>query len=229
MLKVMKWEFIKRSKEYRIFYFILFAIIVFNLLLPVRAADKVDILLMISSLYGGMVLLYAVLYTIIGPAKDLGNPNIYMEKTAAKKTWEVFGAKLINNFIYLNILYLLDLVLSYALNRFSTENMHYLQLGFNYFIICILGILLPLEVLFFYLLAKSIVFTKNHPTLVTILLFVIVSAQTSKLLEVPAVETVLIDRAFMKLISLVVISAGLFLGSCRLYEKHFDVGVNPNM
>jgi hypothetical protein len=223
MIKVIKWEFIKRSKELKVFYIILIAITIINLLLPIKALDILNIFLVISSLFGGMVFLFVALLTIIGPAKDLGNPNIYMEKTAAKKTWEVLGAKLINNFIYLNILYFLELLLSYALNRFSTENMHYLQLEFNYFTVGIMGILLPLEVLFFYLLAKSLVFTKNHPTLVTIIMFVIASALTSRLLELPTVGSLLNDSLIIRILVLIVISAGLLLGSCNLYEKYFEV------
>jgi uncharacterized membrane protein len=80
-----------------------------------------------------------------------------------------------------------------------------------------------LEVLFFYLLAKSLVFTKNHPTLVTIIMFVIASALTSRLLELPAVGSLLNDSLIIRILVLIVISAGLLLGSCNLYEKYFEV------
>lgn len=223
MLKVMKWEFLKRFYDLRYFFILLMGIVIINLLLPVEFKDNYHVLALFSSLYGGMFFALTCIYTIIASAKDLRSPNIYLEKTVVKKSWEVLGSKLVINFLWLNILYIFVSLLARVLKRFSTLSSSYLEVRMPYYTILVIGVFLPLAVLFCYLSAKSISFTKRIPVFTTAVMMTIVSVILSRVFAAPPVKEIISGSLFIPVILLTAVSAGLFFGSCRLYEKYYEV------
>lgn len=223
MIKVVKWEFLKRCYDIRIFYIPLIGIVIVNFMLPGDFVKNYDLPLLISSLYGIMLLVFTSIYTIVAMVMDLRHPNIYLEKTAVKKPWEVLGSKLADNFIWLNIMYGTILILSRAVNRFSSESKSYLQVEMSYYSLIIIGIFLPLAVLFCYLAAKSMAFTRGMPVLTTAVIIVGVSVILSRFLAVPFVDEVISGNRLLQAVIIAAASAGLFYGSCKMYEKYYEV------
>jgi hypothetical protein len=223
MLKVIKWEFLKRSQNLKFFYIILLGIVLINILLPVNFVKNNVMVSAISSIYGVMLFAFICIYSIVAITSELRSSHAYLEKTITKKPWEILGGKLINNFIYLIILYATILILAGLINRVSTETNSYMEVNVPFYTMLIIGLFLPLTVYFFYLLSKSITFTRNMPILATTIMICTISILITRILDVPFIYEIMKDNTMLEIVLFLVISIGLFLGSCRLYEKYYEI------
>ncbi len=223
MFKVIKWEFLKRFNDLKIAYIILLGIVVINFFLPVNFVKNNVMVAMVSSIYGVMMFAFICIYSIVAITSSLRNSHAYLEKTITKKPWEILSGKLINNFFYLIILYGMVLVLAKIINRISTDTNSYMEVSLPYYTMFIIGLFLPLIVYFFYLLAKSMKFTRKMPILATACMVCGVSILITRILDISFVSEIMDNNNILKIIILLGISIGLFWGSCRLYERYYEI------
>jgi len=223
MLKVLKWEFMKRLYEFKIYYLILLGITILSLVMPTNILKYSEMVALFSSLFGGVFFAGLSIYLIIATTSDTRKSYAILEKSISKKPWEIISAKLINNVVYLLILFATVKILAWILNRFSTENRSFLSLTIEYEYFIVIGFLLPLIILFYYLLAQSISFTKRLPVTTTVVLIVGTAILISYLKSNLFLDEVIFGNNIILNIFGIILSISLFFGCCILYERHYEL------
>jgi hypothetical protein len=218
----MKWEFIKRYKDLRIYYFIMGAVTVLCLAMPTDIRNYSGFVAIASSLFGGIFSVMVSIYLMVAIASDLRKPTAILEKSICKKVWEIIGGKLMINLTWMLFTFAFVKLLSVIINRFSTEQISYLSINIRLDTVFLMGIFLPLIILFFYLLAKRIPFTREITIAATVTFLIAASMLVTNILSILGLNKESADNQTFLMIAAILFSVLLFFGSCSLYKHSYD-------
>ncbi|MDF2542947.1 MAG: hypothetical protein K0S47_2665 [Herbinix sp.] len=222
MLKVLKWEFIRRLKDIAAFLIFLLGAILLSIVVPSGQGEFSQFIAMVSSVLGGLIFVVSGIYLVVVTTSDLRKSSNVLDKSVAKSPWEIIGAKILNNFIYLSLIYGAVQLLSVILKRFATENTSYLIIEIEPVAILVIGIILPLSILFLYLFSVSILHIKKLPILSTVILLILMSELISKVTDLPLFHMEITGRICL-IVFYVIFTLLLYIGACLIYEKYYEV------
>lgn len=223
MLKLLKWELIKRFQEFKIYYLIFLGISIVCLVMPANIKNYSGFVAITSSLYGGIFSVMLSIYLMIATTFDLRRPTAIMEKSICKKPWEILGARLLSNMTFLLITFGTVKTLSWILKKFATQNTSFLNVEITFETISMMGVVLPLIILFIYLFIKSIPFTKERPIFSTIIALIIISLVFSRFISNESYSVITLGGNIILIILSIPFSIFLFIGSCFLYERNYEL------
>ncbi|BCJ96024.1 hypothetical protein acsn021_35930 [Anaerocolumna cellulosilytica] len=226
MLRILKWEFIRRLREQGIFYVVL--VIISGSLYILKDVDRTkDFLPAMGSLYGGflyvLINIFSILYLIYGVRK----PVHTVEHLSYLSIYKVLGAKLINNGIFYFFMYFGLKFLERGLSFYNTENVRYLVIGvpFDSFAYQF-SFILPCAVLLLYLILMSFSLTKQFPLIsmfivLGILMWVVYITGFGN----PIRQYLMLQHDNVGYIVNILVFSILFYSCCKLYEKKFELSV----
>lgn len=217
MIEVLKWEFYKKIQDFKIFYLILIGIAIVDIIVPVNIKDYSQLVGIISSVFSGVTFFMISIYLIVGIVNDLRKPYNVMEKIIYKKPWEILGGKMLNNALQFTIIYGIVYTISIILKRFSTQGTQYLILNFKLPMLISISLVLPLVILFFYLVSLRFKFTKDIPIFTTVCFIILASTFISYVISIVPFN----DIIWGIIGSILLI--GVFFLSCKLYETIYEV------
>jgi hypothetical protein len=225
MLRVLKWEFIRRLREQGILYVVL--VIMIGGLYIFKDVDRTkELLPAMGSLYGGFLYvainIFSIVYLIYGVRKSYHA----VETLSYISIYKVLGAKLINNGIFFFITYFGVKLLEDILTFYNSEYVTYLVINIPYYYVYQFCFILPCVVLLIYLLILSSSLTKRFPiTSMVIVLSILLWVVHITGFGNPIRQYLMFQSQAMGYLTNLGIFIILFFSSCKLYQKKFEMSV----
>lgn len=223
MLKLLKWEFIRRLKEQGIFYIVL--VLLIGSLYILKDVDRTkELLPAISSVYGGSLFVLLNVFSIIYLIYSVRKSFHVTEKLSYCSIYKVLGAKLISNGIFFTITWYGIKLLERVLVLYNTANVTYLITKSPYHYVFQFCFILPCAILFLYLLTFCFSITKRFPIVSTIIILnIIILTIYLARLGTPIRQYLLFQHKSASYIINILVFSLLFYLCGKLYEKKFEV------
>ena len=215
MIKIIKWEVAKRLHQIKIPLLVMFCLLAILVITP---RDIIQGSFTVGFLCSLAVVLYffgMCIYLMLAITVDYTKPYAIMEKSSTRTPFALIFSKLLSNFMFVVLLYVLIKAFEIVLDQIATSNIQFAKLTINPIYLFVMGFVLPLLLLFFFFLVKCFSFSSKSPAvLVCVLLFACV---IMALFVVPKIPLPLF------VIAGIVIGLLLLLVCSKLYDTRFEL------
>lgn len=244
MLKILKWELIKKYNDLKTVHILTAIIFLLAAVFPKSSPTIFITILICLGIICASYLFYMMFYLIFNIILDLRKKTSAIEKISTKKSWEIIAAKLISNLIvgiiwYL-FLYIMAIIIIYIIKQSSWfisfannvgKEIYFdknLYLGSSSILsdiksILSISVILPLGLLFMYILAKSFNATRRKPIFFTSLFVIIYFVVLLLIMNIS--YRIGISEYIYRIYSYfnVILLPFVLFGSIWLYDKRYEM------